>query len=273
MTPPNPFEHPDFVAATKVEDVHDGLKFFTFPDGFRCYSHSSELETMLIYNEIFIQQEYLGNAISLDNCRYIVDVGANIGLFTIFAKMRNPALMVHVFEPIRATYDVLVKNIELHGLTNVFPHNYALGREDDIERMMTFYPNAAGNATTDPESKVLHQQLLTEILGKEQADFFFHAAQVYTVQTFTLSAMIAKEGIPAIDLLKIDVEGDELLVLQGIADEHYPTVHQIVAEVHNDALLTEIQPFLTAKGFHIFSNTGIASGDGAGGNNLYAVRR
>ncbi|MFN8445379.1 MAG: hypothetical protein U0175_31610 [Caldilineaceae bacterium] len=66
----------------------------------------------LIYNEVFLKQEYLGNILALKDCRYVVNIGANIGMFTRFAKLRNLALVIHAFEPIKATYDVLVKNIE-----------------------------------------------------------------------------------------------------------------------------------------------------------------
>ena len=56
---------PGFIAAQSVEDAGDGLKLFTFPGGFRCYSHSSEGETSLIYTEIFVKQEYMGTHLSL----------------------------------------------------------------------------------------------------------------------------------------------------------------------------------------------------------------
>ena len=173
----NPFEHPHFVWAKKIEDVDDGLQLLTFPDGFRCYTHTSEEETTLIYNEIFIQQEYLGSKISLRNCRYVFDVGANIGLFTLFAKLRNRNLIVHAFEPIKATYDVLVKNVELHNLSDVHMHNHALGALDDSSHLMTFYPNAAGNSTAHPVGKEALKQTLQGLLGREQANYLFDAPQ------------------------------------------------------------------------------------------------
>ncbi|HEU5103554.1 MAG TPA: FkbM family methyltransferase [Roseiflexaceae bacterium] len=264
----NPFEDPTFVFATSVEDAGAGLKLLTFPDSFRCYTHSSEQEVMLIYNEIFVKHEYLGAQIDLQGCRYVFDVGANIGLFTLFAKLTNPDLIVHAFEPIKPTYDVLVKNIELHGLTDVYPHNYAIGGQDGAERAITFYPNVAGNSTAHPESKEPQKRMLTELIGPEQVEYLFGAAQVHAVPTRTLSAVIDCQGIGAIDMLKIDVEGDELAVLQGIWDVHFPLIRQIAAEVHSDALLAEIQPLLARRGFSVASDAGIAHS-----SNMYATRR
>jgi FkbM family methyltransferase len=251
-----------------MADAGNGLKLLSFPDGFRCYTHSNEQEVMLIYNEIFVKHEYLGAEIALDGCRCVFDVGANIGLFTIFAKLTNPDLIVHAFEPIKSTYDVLVKNIELHRLTDVYMHNHALGSQDGTERAITFYPNVAGNSTAHPASKEAQKRMLTELIGPEQVAYLFGSPQVYLVPTRTLSAVIDNEGIPAIDLLKIDAEGDELAVLQGISEAHFPIIRQIAAEIHSDGLLAEIRPLLANRGFSVASDSGIALS-----SNIYAIRR
>jgi nonribosomal peptide synthetase DhbF len=260
----NPLAQPNVVRALKVEAVEGALKLYTFPDGFRCYSHSSEMETVLIYNEIFVQQEYLGTTLSLDHCRYVFDVGANIGLFTIFAKLQQPDLVVHAFEPIQATYDVLVQNVRLHELTNVYLHNYALGAQNDRRRMMTFYPHAAGNATAHPETK----DALKDILGDETIAYLFQSAQEQVVRVRTLSTVMDEAGISAVDLLKIDTESDELAILQGISDAHFAAIGQITAEIHSNVLLVEVRQLLTEKGFDVTSDTGIANN-----HNLYAMRR
>jgi FkbM family methyltransferase len=264
----NPFEDPTFVFASKVEEAESGLKLLTFHDGFRCYTHSNEQEVMLIYNEIFVKHEYLGVDIVLDGCRCVFDVGANIGLFTLFAKLANPDLIVHAFEPIKPTYDVLVKNIELHGLTNVYAHNHALGNEDGSARAITFYPNLAGNSTAHPESKQEQKRVLTELIGPDMVAYLFHAPQVHAVPSYTLSSVIENEAVPAIDLLKIDAEGDELAVLQGITETHFPIIRMIAAEIHSNDLLAEVRPLLADRGFSIATNGGIAHS-----SNIYAVRR
>jgi len=251
---------PGFIAAQSVEDAGDGLKLFTFPGGFRCYSHSSEGETSLIYTEIFVKQEYMGTHLSLDGCRYVFDVGANIGLFSLFAKLRNPNLIVHAFEPIKATHDVLVKNIALHGLEDVYTHNYALGDQEGATPTMTYYPHATGNATAHPETKIELKRRLTERLGLERATYLFEAPQVHTVAARTMSAVIDQTGVPAIDLLKIDTESDELAVLRGISDAHYPIIRQITIEAHSSDLQAEIEKLLSDKGFTISSEAGIADG-------------
>jgi FkbM family methyltransferase len=93
-----------------------------------------------------------------------------------------------------------------------------------VQRAVTFYPNAAGNATTHPETKDDLKRRLTAKLGQELTNYLFQSAQVHTVHIHTLSAVIDEQGIPTIDLLKIDTESDELAVLQGISEAHYSII-------------------------------------------------
>jgi 31-O-methyltransferase len=50
----------------------------------------------------------------------------------------------------------------------------------------------------------------------------------------TLSEVLRTESIDGVDLLKIDVEGAELDVLAGIDEGDWPSIRQVVAELHND---------------------------------------
>jgi len=269
MAVKSPTDDPNYVAPDQVQELGGDLKLLTFPGGFGFYAHSSIEESTLIYNEVFVKEEYLSGDASLEGCRCVFDVGANIGLFTVFAKTRNPDLVVHAFEPIGPTYDVLLKNIELHGLNGVHAHNFALGNQDGSERQITFYPHAAGNSTSSPESKEDLKRTLTEMIGAEKTAYLFGSPQVHTVRSRTLSAVLDEEGIAAVDLLKMDAEGDELAVLQGIRDEHFPGIRQIAAEIHGGALLDAIRPLLAGKGYRVSFDDGLT---GENNTNLFAIR-
>jgi FkbM family methyltransferase len=195
-------------------------------------------------------------------------VGANIGFFTIFAKLRTPDLILHAFEPLPETFAVLAKNVTLHNLQHVHLHNCAVGATDGSQRTLTYYPHAPGNSTAHPKTKVELKQLLSELLGQEQADYLFSAPQEHTVRTCSISAVIERLDIPQIDLLKIDTESDELEVLRGIADWHFPHIRQIALEAHSEGERAEIEKLLANNGFGLFSEAGIAAG-----NTVRAIRR
>ncbi|TVQ25528.1 MAG: FkbM family methyltransferase [Spirochaetaceae bacterium] len=73
-----------------------------------------------------------------------------------------------------------------------------------------------------------------------------------------------------IDYLKIDVEGDELAVLQGLRDEHVPIVRQAVIEVHSKRLADDVRTYMERHGFEIAVDAGLSSGTGV--RRVYAFR-
>jgi 31-O-methyltransferase len=68
----------------------------------------------------------------------------------------------------------------------------------------------------------------------------------------TVSQAIRKRGIQAVDLLKIDVEGAEWDVLQGVDEADWARLHQLVLEVHNvGGRVERIRELLESKGFAV----------------------
>ena len=268
----NLFSAPEYVHVVKIEDVPNGLKLCTFPDGFRLYSLTNYLETEFIYNEIVVNQEYMQHGLSLEGCNCIFDVGANIGVYTLFVKMRNPAVTVYSFEPIPEICDVLRKNIELHGVSDVEILNVAVGDKDHSEKQLVYYPHAAGNSTAYPEiqEEEKKQKALIEMFGEEKTKWFFESEK-RTVPVRTLSSIINANHITSVDFLKIDVEGEELAVLQGIEPEHHHFIKQITIEVHNEQIMKKVILRLDEMGFRIVSDSGISSMLGT--TNVFAVQK
>ena len=78
--------------------------------------------------------------------------------------------------------------------------------------------------------------------------------EAVVVEAQTLSQVLdaARLGAQTIDLLKVDVEGDELKVLQGLTADRWPSVRQVVAEVHNvDDRLEHVCTLLHGRGFRV----------------------
>src|SRR5213083_385081 len=68
------------------------------PDG-APVAHLNKNETDYIYNEIFVLQAYLRHGITIKDGDCVVDAGANIGLFSVFASRLAPNVRIHAFEP------------------------------------------------------------------------------------------------------------------------------------------------------------------------------
>jgi len=68
----------------------------------------------------------------------------------------------------------------------------------------------------------------------------------------TVSQVVREQGVPRIDLLKVDVEKSEMDVLAGIADEDWGKIEQAVLEVHDlGGRLREINALFRARGFPV----------------------
>ena len=182
-----------------------------------------------MYQEIFEDEVYLKHGVTLRDGDCIFDVGANIGLFTLFAGGRRPDAIIYAFEPIPPVFRSLQLNTALYGL-NVKLFSCGLA---DVpgEETFTFYPNASviSSSVTSPEearglvkSFLLNQQKAAdggtrpgnEALLDELVQARLETEQ-YRCQLRTLSDVVREEGVERIDLLKIDVENAEYEVLYG----------------------------------------------------------
>ncbi len=262
---------PGYVLPKSIEVVSETLKKVTYPDGFSCYTPSeSEAEATLIYNEIITNQEYFRFGFSVTGAHCVMDIGANIGLFTLAVKKKSPDATIYAFEPIQETYRVLKENVRLQGCTDVHLFNVAVGAQDRTQKTFTYYPHMPGNTTSMPSIKDGEKVLMEGLFGKEMADYL-QVSEQRSAQVRTLSSIIREWNIHHIDYLKIDVEGDELSVLEGVIDTDWPLIPQIVIETHSEALREQVREFLVSRQFEVHIDAGISSPTGA--MNLFACHR
>ena len=120
-----------------------------------------------------------------------IDVGAHVGRYTIpIAKFLNKGIVVAV-EAAPENYAALIKNVKLNELNNILVFNVAAWREED--ELTLHFSEYSGRHTVKGSSN----------LG-------------YRVLARPIDAIIAEYGIKRVDLVKIDVEGAEVEVLEGM---------------------------------------------------------
>lgn len=149
---------------------------------------------------LLTQREYEESAIEVlesliepnDTC---VDVGANIGIFSVFMARRAHRGKVYVIEPIGLNRRLISLNLGLNGLENVEiidgVLNDHLGEVD-----FTVYENSAFSSLFDTWSGALKIREKTRVPSR------------------TLDSLFAEKE-ERVDVIKIDVEGAEQLVLKG----------------------------------------------------------
>lgn len=227
--------------------VADGVSFFVPQAEGVLFS-----EIGFIYNEIFEDRTYLRHGIDLSDSSRIVDAGANVGLFTIFVKQQFPGAQVLALEPIPDIHEALRKNLDAHGVEGVDTRRTALGLKHEPGVRFTFYPAIPGNSTRYPEQKKVGQDVTVQQIGQEAVDRVMQGVEV-DVEVDRLSTVL-REWAPdgPVDLLKVDVEGAELDVLEGLDADDWLRIRQTVIEVQDlDGRLDTITGILESHGFSV----------------------
>ncbi|MCS3519240.1 amino acid adenylation domain-containing protein/FkbM family methyltransferase [Bradyrhizobium elkanii] len=206
-------------------------------------------ETEYLYDEIFTKEIYVRHDIRLRHDALVLDIGANIGMFSAYIARRCRRPKIYAFEPLAPIFERLAANLERHAPgAKLFPIGLSRRQQSEI---FTFYPGysmmSGQTAYSDAAAEVttIKQYLRNEeAAGQRSSELIAHVDELLedrfravelTCQLRRLSDIIRDETIERIDLLKIDVQRAELDVLQGIDDEDWPRIQQVVMEVHDQA--------------------------------------
>lgn len=237
----------------------------------------SKADAKVIYHEIYEMQAYNKHGITIGDGDVLLDVGANIGLFSINIARPHKGLQIYLFEPLPMIYECLEKNSALYAGANTF-HLNNTGLSDKPGNV-TFEFCPAMSMTTGMYGSELSKHYvkdasifswLTAVLADIQRAkignsalnrFFIKALTIPVIKVLaavclsvpltvlllwlrfsvkkvnctldTLSSVFRKNKITAADLVKIDVEGAEMDVLNGIDADDWKKIRQFIIEVHD----------------------------------------
>ena len=126
------------------------------------------------------------------------DVGANAGMFTISAAKKIGGKGVFAFEPCSTTCGLLKENLKLNRLADVHVAQIALG-ESMGEGVLQI--NARGKDGLNTLGKATHSE--SKVVGREE------------VHITTVDAFMKDHNVPRVDVMKVDIEGAELMLFRG----------------------------------------------------------
>jgi len=129
----------------------------------------------------------------------VVDVGAHVGFYTLLAaRLVGTNGRVYAFEPNPEVYNILVRNIQINGYREI----------------VRAVPKGVSNEKRTVSLYVSRER-------SDEASFYSQESvdnACIEVETVRLDEFFADEGWPKVDLVKIDVEGAEVEVLEGMRE-------------------------------------------------------
>jgi FkbM family methyltransferase len=170
----------------------------------------------------------------------IYDIGANIGIASLYFAERYPAAQFFGFEPVPSNYEICKANYANLAKGQAFP--WAVGA-------------ASGTATFEFDEADLRGGRLDESRTTAPKS----ARQQLAVTVVSIADLVAEKRIAPPDFIKIDVEGAELQVLAGIGP-CLPHIKRMLIETHGPELLKQCLDWLKTNGFRVQDINEVAPG-------------
>lgn len=173
-----------------------------------------------------------------------LDIGAHIGYFSMLAAaVVGPDGEVLAFEPSPDNFRQLVEHVALNGFTNVLPFHLALGDSEQVAALHLNADNDGGNALWDVR---LHQDN-----HKSR-----RTPRVHPTYVTRLDRVLRGRPMRSLKLVKIDIEGSEVLALRGAVETLARLqVPFVIAEVNRSGLEmmgtseTDLRVLMTGLGY------------------------
>jgi 31-O-methyltransferase len=193
--------------------------------------HDAADDPLLIFREVFVGHCYAGDDFYIPHAQdTVVDIGANIGLTSLYLSWRAPGIRVHSFEPAAATRAKLLRNLSINRLDRVTVHAEAVSDRSGVAQLFSGPHSGHG-------SLYAH-----DLVG---------AASPEPTRLITLSEALDMTGAAEIDLLKIDAEGSEVDILAAHPEQDLARVKRVAVEYHEavrPGALASVQASLSRGG-------------------------
>ena len=162
---------------------------------------------LMALTHVWMIQEYSDDDFPISNDDVIIDVGAHIGLFALFASQFCKNGKIFCYEPIKENYKILIENIEMNQIQNIFPNNLAVTKE--TSRVKIFL-----NDDQSGHSMFTQNKNFVEVDSKSLSDIFID------------------NGIKECDFLKLDCEGAEYEIVESISSDLFTKINKTAIEYH-----------------------------------------
>ena len=193
--------------------------------------HSTDL--MALAN-VWIIEEYNKINFEINNNDIVIDVGAHIGLFSLYASQFCSKGTIYSFEPIKENYELLLANVQLNNLQQVHIFNLAVSKYN-IPIKLYINDDDAGHS------------------------IFSQSSQNIMVDSISLQKIFDDNKIEHCNFLKLDCEGAEYEIIKNLPLAYFEKIDKMIIEYHmadsHPELLSELCEILSNHSFEIEINS------------------
>ncbi|NOX24542.1 MAG: FkbM family methyltransferase [Deltaproteobacteria bacterium] len=188
------------------------------------------------FKEIFMENAYsIGLRKKVKKNATIIDIGANVGFFTMFVVSKYPNATVYSYEPIYSNFETLIRNKELNNTKKITCFNEAVCGHNG---MIKIYFDDTDSFTTS--ATIVNNDNLPAI----------------EISCLTLAEVFKRNNLNKCDLLKLDCEGAEYDILFNTPKDIFDKIDQMAIEVHSGKKEKEnlyfLKEFLLKLNFELF---------------------
>jgi len=168
-------------------------------------THSTDIYA---FTNVWLIEEYKQEGFAINSTDNIIDVGAHIGLFTVYASQFCKNGKIFSYEPVKENFELLKENISLNALSNAYIFNNAVF---DNTGSIKIYLNEKDQAAHSSYHK---------------------SEKCIEVNAVSIKDIIDINKIEYCNFLKLDCEGLEFKILNGIDDKYFNKIKKMCLEYH-----------------------------------------
>lgn len=164
-------------------------------------------DARFILNEIFLDKVYDFPGLKLSTCLSILDIGANMGVYSLYAAAKAPQASLYCFEPNAENFAILEQNIQQNNI-RAKAYKMAVSSRCEIGHLQinrTSVEYALGAASDTTES----------------------------VECVDLEKVFELCGVESFDFLKMDIEGAEREIFNNSSDDLLRRFKALAIEWHH----------------------------------------
>ena len=225
----------------QIENWHTPIKLYLgisnkddivyFKNGTKCIVRNKS-DAIAFFENYFLKVNNPNKKFEIKNDDIVIDIGAHIGYFTMYAANNANQGTVYSIEPYKESFEILKKNLKLNNITNVKTFNAAISK---VTKEITLY--------IDKNNEIGNSIFRTN-----------NTTESKKINSFNLDDFVKNNKIEKIDFLKLDCEGAEFEILLNFNKELMKKIKKISAEIHennNTHSLDELVIFLRKNNFEV----------------------